>query len=158
VARNHAGLPPFELTAPVLAKALPKGPEWIHEIKHHGHRSAAVIQGGTVRLLTRTHREMTRRFHVIATALLALPDNEAVIDGEVGAQNAQGVATLDNLHRASRRAPTKAWSTSRLTCCSLMGRTCGAGRCSRAKKRVFACSAAHALHFTLSHDGSRPPR
>jgi bifunctional non-homologous end joining protein LigD len=98
--RKIAGLPAFELTAPVLAKALPKGPEWIHEIKHDGHRCAAIIKGGTVRLLTRTRRDVTRRFHVIATALLALRDHEAIIDGEVGAQNALGVATLDNLHRA----------------------------------------------------------
>jgi bifunctional non-homologous end joining protein LigD len=100
MARKPAGLPSFELTAPVLAKALPKGPEWIHEIKHDGHRCAAVIKDGTVRLFTRTHRDVTRRFHVIATALLPLRDHEAIIDGEIGAQNALGIATLDNLHRA----------------------------------------------------------
>lgn len=100
VSRRRQDIPGFELTAPVLAKALPKGPEWIHEIKHDGHRCAAVIKDGTVHLFTRTHRDVTRRFHVIATALLALREHEAVIDGEIGAQDELGVAKLENLHRA----------------------------------------------------------
>ena len=100
MARKPADLPSFKLTAPVLAKRLPTGPQWVHEIKHDGHRCAAVIKDGTVRLLKRNHRDVTRRFHVIATALLALRDHEAIIDGEIGAQDELGVAKLDNLHRA----------------------------------------------------------
>ena len=102
--RKPSDLPEFELTAPVLAKKLPTGPQWIHEVKHDGHRCAAVIKNGTVRLLTRNHRDVTRRFHVIATGLLALRDHDAILDGEIGAQDELGVAKLDNLHRAMRRA------------------------------------------------------
>jgi bifunctional non-homologous end joining protein LigD len=89
----------FELTAPITAKALPKGPSWVHEIKHDGHRCAAVIRDGTVRLFTRSHRDVTRRFHHLAVAFLSLADHEAIIDGEIGARDEKGVATFDNLHR-----------------------------------------------------------
>ena len=87
---KHIDLPSFELTAPVSAKKLPTGPEWIHEIKHDGQRCAAVIRDGKVRLLTRNHRDVTRRFHVIATALLALRDHDAIIDGEIAAPGRTG--------------------------------------------------------------------
>lgn len=98
-------LPSFELTAPVSAKALPRGPQWIHEIEHHGQRCAAVIEEGIVRLLTPGHRDITKRFHAIATDLLAIRGHEAIIDGEIaaraeGGQPAGGVARIDTLHRA----------------------------------------------------------
>ena len=69
--RKPAEPPPFELTAPVLAKELPTGPQWVHEIKHDGHRCAAVIEAGTVRLVTRSHRDVTRR----SVTLAAQPQN-----------------------------------------------------------------------------------
>lgn len=92
--------PAFELTAPVAAKAPPRGPDWIHEIEHDGRRAAAVIAGGTVRLLTRGHRDVTRRFHVIATDLLALKERDAVIDGEIATLDEAGIAKSDALRRA----------------------------------------------------------
>ncbi|HEX2116851.1 MAG TPA: hypothetical protein VHM01_20795 [Alphaproteobacteria bacterium] len=98
--RDRTVLPPFELTAPVSAKALPRGPQWVHEIKHDGQRCAAVIEHGTVRLLTRSQRDITKRFHLIAADLLAIRGHEAIIDGEIAAQDESGVAKIDNLHRA----------------------------------------------------------
>ena len=93
-------LPSFELTAPVSAKALPQGPQWIHEIEHDGQRCAVLIEHGAVRLLTPGHRDITKRFHVIATDLLAIRGHEAIIDGDIAAQAAGGVARIENLHRA----------------------------------------------------------
>lgn len=90
----------FELTAPVMARAAPSGPSWIHEIRHDGLRCAAVVCGGTVRLLTRNRRDVTKRFHRIAAELLLLREHDAIIDGEIGAQDEGGVARFDNLHRA----------------------------------------------------------
>jgi bifunctional non-homologous end joining protein LigD len=95
-----SALPPFELTAPVSAKALPKGPQWVHEIEHAGRRCAAVIEDGTVRLLTPGHRDVTRRFHPIATALLGIRGHEAIIDGEIAGEGADRVLDSENLHRA----------------------------------------------------------
>jgi bifunctional non-homologous end joining protein LigD len=90
----------FELTAPVTARAAPSGPSWIHEIRHDGLRCAAVIRGGSVRLLTRNRRDVAKRFHRIAAELLPLRRHDAIIDGEIGAQDESGVARFDNLHRA----------------------------------------------------------
>ena len=100
MSRDRPTLPSFELTAPVSAKALPQGPQWVHEIKHDGRRCAAVIEHGAVRLLTSNHRDITKRFHVIAADLLAIRGHDAIIDGEVAAQDESGVARIDNLHRA----------------------------------------------------------
>jgi bifunctional non-homologous end joining protein LigD len=100
MSRRPTDLPPFELTAPVSAKALPQGPQWVHEIEHDGRRCAALIEDGTVRRLTRGHRDVTRRFHAIAADLLAIRGHDAIIDGEVAAEGAGGVAKLENLHRA----------------------------------------------------------
>lgn len=93
-------LPAFELTAPVSAKALPQGPQWIHEIGHNGQRCAAVIEDGVVRLTTPSHRDITKRFHRIAADLLVIRGHEAIIDGEIAAEAAGGVARIENLHRA----------------------------------------------------------
>jgi bifunctional non-homologous end joining protein LigD len=100
VSRDRTALPPFELTAPVSAKALPQGPQWVHELEYDGHRCAAVIEHGTVRLLTRSHRDVTKRFHVIAADLLAIRGHDAIIDGEIAAPEKGGIAKHENLHRA----------------------------------------------------------
>lgn len=93
-------VPPFELTAPVPAKALPQGPQWVHEVKHAGLRCAAVIEDGAVRLLTPGHRDVTRRFHLIAADLLAIRGHDAIIDGEVVSQGEGSIARIEPLHRA----------------------------------------------------------
>lgn len=98
-------MPPFELTAPVPAKALPLGPQWIHEIEHDGRRCAAVIENGAVRLVTRTHRDVTRAFHAIATDLLAIQGHAAIVDGEIAALDAAGAPRIEPLHRAIEAGP-----------------------------------------------------
>lgn len=95
-----SALPPFELTAPVSAKALPRGPQWVHEIGHDGRRCAAMIENGTVRLLTRNHRDVTRQFHTIAADLLAIRGHDAIIDGEIAALDEGGMPRIEALHRA----------------------------------------------------------
>jgi bifunctional non-homologous end joining protein LigD len=101
--RKFADLPPFELTSPVLAKRLPTGPQWVHEIKHDGHRCAALLSDGEVLLVSRSHRDVTAQFPVVAAALEPLRDHDAVIDGEIGCQDQNGVARLDLLHEAIKR-------------------------------------------------------
>ena len=62
--------------APELATLVDQAPEgegWLHEIKLDGYRTAARIEGGKVRLLTRTGLDWTARLRPIATALASLP-------------------------------------------------------------------------------------
>jgi bifunctional non-homologous end joining protein LigD len=88
---------------PSLAAACvrpPSGPKWVHEIKHDGYRIQARIDGGKVKLLTRTGLDWTDRFRSIANALKALRLSSALIDGEIVVEDDGGKATLGNLQAA----------------------------------------------------------
>ena len=65
-----------------VASAVPKGGEWLHEIKLDGYRLLARIRRGKVQLLTRRGNDWTGRFPTLADAVAALPVEEAIVDGE----------------------------------------------------------------------------
>ncbi len=98
---QSAQLPDFippELTT--LADKAPDGDRWLHEIKLDGYRAAARIEGGKVRLLTRTGLDWTARFRPIAAALAALPVKTAYLDGEVAIVGPDGVTSFAALQDA----------------------------------------------------------
>jgi len=72
----------------------PGGGAWLHEIKFDGYRTAARVEGGRVRLLTRTGLDWTARFRPIATALGSLPIKTAYVDGEVAVLGPDGVTSF----------------------------------------------------------------
>ena len=80
IRRAKAGaLPDFvppQLTA--LTETAPEGGEWVHELKWDGYRMHARIDGGKVRLLTRTGLDWTDSYPAIVDALRALPVNAGV--------------------------------------------------------------------------------
>jgi hypothetical protein len=80
--RAEQSLPTFEPCLPRTADAPPVGPGWIHEIKHDGFRILAHRQGRAVRLLTRNGNDLTDRFPLAASAILALPIKSCVVDAE----------------------------------------------------------------------------
>ncbi|MFM9844537.1 MAG: DNA ligase D [Dongiaceae bacterium] len=61
----------------------PDGSKWIHEIKFDGYRAEARLDGGKVKILTRSGLDWTARFPSIAKAVAALPANRVLIDGEI---------------------------------------------------------------------------
>jgi len=73
---------------------------WLHEIKFDGYRTATRIEGGKVRLLTRTGLDWTARFRPIATALASLPVKTAYLDGEVAVLGPDGVTSFAALQDA----------------------------------------------------------
>ncbi len=75
----------------------PSGPKWVHEIKHDGYRIQARIDGGKVKLLTRTGLDWTDRFKSIAKALQALRLSSGLIDGEIVVEDDTGKSSLGNL-------------------------------------------------------------
>jgi bifunctional non-homologous end joining protein LigD len=88
-------LPAFlEPSLPQLAAKAPSGPKWVHEIKYDGYRMQARIDGGAVRLLTRTGLDWTKRFSTVATALKALGLSAALLDGEIVAEDAAGLPSF----------------------------------------------------------------
>ena len=70
-------------SAPVLAKAPPAGPEWLHEVKFDGWRAQLHLAGDDVILFTRNGNDVTRRFRPIAAGVAALPARSAIIDAEI---------------------------------------------------------------------------
>src|ERR1700757_5149578 len=76
-----AGLPAF--IPPQLATLVdraPPGAEYVHEMKFDGYRTAARIEAGKARMLTRNGLDWSDRFGPIAAAAAALKARTAYID------------------------------------------------------------------------------
>ena len=98
---KRGGLPAFiepELTTSV--EAPPSGTNWIHEVKFDGYRLGARIENGTVKLLTRSGLDWTRKFPTIAKALAKTKLKSAWLDGEVVVPDENGLSSFSSLQRA----------------------------------------------------------
>ena len=96
--RRRGAKPSF--VPPCLARLdkTPSGKEWLHEVKFDGYRIQALIDGWTVRLMTRTGLDWSKRFgREIAAELQALPCESAIIDGEIVVLTETGVADFSAL-------------------------------------------------------------
>ncbi|HEV2363591.1 MAG TPA: DNA ligase D [Caulobacteraceae bacterium] len=82
------------------AEAPPGGPGWLHEIKYDGYRTLAFFEGGKARLVTRNGHDWTARYGALAKAFEQLACKNAILDGEIVAQDARGVSSLDLLEQA----------------------------------------------------------
>ena len=78
------------------------GPQWVHEIKHDGYRLIARKDGDQARLWSRTGRNWAASFTAITAALISLPVNSVVLDGEAVAHCDHG---LPDFHRLSGDGP-----------------------------------------------------
>jgi bifunctional non-homologous end joining protein LigD len=83
-----------------LVDDAPPGQEWLHEIKYDGYRMHARIDGGEIRLLTRTGLDWSRRYGRTIEALGALPLKTAYIDGELCALDKNGAPAFSRLQAA----------------------------------------------------------
>jgi bifunctional non-homologous end joining protein LigD len=92
-------LPDF--VEPLLATLVPKTPSgdrWVHEIKFDGYRLQARIDRGKVKLLTRTGLDWTERFgKAVHDALVGLPVETAIMDGELVVENSVGASDFSAL-------------------------------------------------------------
>ena len=77
------------------------GRDWIHEIKHDGHRLIVQREGDRVRLFTRNGHDWTDRYPLIVEAVLKNRSRSFVIDGEAVLLGVDGISDFDGLH--SRR-------------------------------------------------------
>jgi bifunctional non-homologous end joining protein LigD len=102
VARHgDARLPEFvPPSLATLRDSAPSSAGWVHEIKFDGYRMQARLAGGHVRLLTRKGLDWTERFPNIARAVAALPARNALIDGEIVVEDAQGISSFSALQAA----------------------------------------------------------
>lgn len=73
-------------------------PEYLYEVKWDGYRIISYVNKGKVKLDSRSAKDYTARYPVIAAALQQL-GHHAVIDGEVVVFNEEGLPDFDALQR-----------------------------------------------------------
>ena len=92
----------------LLVESLPKGPEWLYEIKFDGVRAVAIKDKDSVELISRSGKDLGQKYPAVLQALKELPVKQAVVDGEVVALDEQGRSAfqlLQSFHTAGRKAP-----------------------------------------------------
>jgi bifunctional non-homologous end joining protein LigD len=80
-----------------LVENLPRGEDWIYEIKFDGIRALAVKNGKSVQLISRNKKLLNERFPTVAQAVAALDIPKATLDGEVVALDARGRSSFQLL-------------------------------------------------------------
>jgi bifunctional non-homologous end joining protein LigD len=81
-----------------LVDKVPRGDEWVHEIKLDGYRIQAKTLGVNTVLRSRKGLDWTHRFPEIANACNDLPD--CIIDGEICAIDEHGMPSFSSLQNA----------------------------------------------------------
>ena len=86
-----------------LVNAIPKGDQWLHEIKFDGYRILCRIDNGQVSFLTREAQDWTNRFKTLAIPAGKLEVQYAFLDGEVVALDANGVTNFQLLQNSLKQ-------------------------------------------------------
>jgi bifunctional non-homologous end joining protein LigD len=76
---------------------VPAGPNWLYEVKYDGYRIVARKAGEEITLFSRSGLDWTVRFPAIAKALLTLPAESALLDGEVAFVLPSGITDFKSL-------------------------------------------------------------
>ena len=82
---------------PTVAKSPPRGPGWVHELKHDGYRLQIHIRDGRVRLYTMNAADWSERYPLIFEDAARIKGT-AIIDAEVVCAGKDGVPDFDRLH------------------------------------------------------------
>jgi len=80
-----------------LVNDLPKGDDWVYELKFDGVRALAIKGGKDIQLISRTAKDFTAKFPEVVEALQNLPCKEVVLDGEIAALDEQGRSSFQLL-------------------------------------------------------------
>ncbi|MEH2517448.1 bifunctional non-homologous end joining protein LigD [Bradyrhizobium sp. AZCC 1610] len=88
----------IEFCIPTAGKAVPSGPDWIHEVKYDGYRMRLERDGNRVRLLSKSGHDWTSRYPWIAETALKIRKSRFIIDGEAVVLNVDGVSDFNALH------------------------------------------------------------
>ena len=78
---------------PMLATPIEKAfdnPDWVFEIKWDGYRAVAFIDGGRVRLMSRTQNDLTAQFPELGSLPQYIKAERAILDGEIAALDEEG--------------------------------------------------------------------
>lgn len=86
-----------EAITPMLALSIEEpfdGKEWLFEIKWDGYRAVSFIKNGSVRLMSRTHNELSGRYPELQVLPKFVNAKNAILDGEVAALDEKGRASF----------------------------------------------------------------
>lgn len=100
-----------ESLSPQLATAATRVPaygEWRFEVKYDGYRLLARVEGGSVRLITRSGQDWTARLPAVRTAVESLHLPSAWLDGEIVVMGKRGVPDFNALQKAFDQRSTQA--------------------------------------------------
>jgi bifunctional non-homologous end joining protein LigD len=71
-------------------KEMPKGKNWVYELKFDGYRALAICDKGETLLLSRNKNAFNERFPAIVDAVRKLPVKSVILDGEIVAMEDDG--------------------------------------------------------------------
>lgn len=92
---------------PTLVDSPPEGEGWLHELKYDGFRTQIAVGGLGPRAFTRAGHDWTAKYRPLVAAAVSLGSQDALIDGEVIVQDAQGKPDFAALQATIARAPER---------------------------------------------------
>ena len=108
VRQSTATRPKARFITPMAAQvvdALPDGDDWIYEVKFDGYRALIVKNGDRIEIRSRNDKDLTAAYPGIVAAARKLHAQQATVDGEIVAVDAQRPAVVPGAaapDRASR--------------------------------------------------------
>ncbi len=78
-----------------IAERLPKGPDWIFEIKWDGVRALCYIDNMAVTIYTRNNNRCDRQYPELQTIPHYIEADQAILDGEIVVLDAKGVSKFE---------------------------------------------------------------
>jgi bifunctional non-homologous end joining protein LigD len=89
-----------------LVDDLPKGDDWVFEVKWDGYRALAYVSSGGVTLRSRKGNDFTERFATVARALeKAVKTPDCIVDGEVCALDDEGRSSFSAMQQGKPGTP-----------------------------------------------------
>jgi bifunctional non-homologous end joining protein LigD len=89
-----------------LTDGVPKGENWLYEIKWDGYRIIAAVSGGEPELRSRKDQDYTERFENVSKELVkALKTPDCVVDGEVCALDEEGRPSFSAMQQGKPGTP-----------------------------------------------------
>lgn len=80
-----------------LTDKIPKGEDWLFEIKYDGYRIISYFENDKAKLLTRNNQDYTKKFENIEKSLRELEQDNFVVDGEVVVFDVNGKSDFTSL-------------------------------------------------------------
>jgi bifunctional non-homologous end joining protein LigD len=81
----------------LLVEELPKGPDWIYELKFDGVRALAIKDNREVKLISRSGKNLGSKYDELLEPLKNLQSKQAVLDGEIVALDENGRSSFQLL-------------------------------------------------------------